>query len=96
MLIDQIVESLPQTEYWGPESSLADVIEVIDQIVANPKLPAYNEKQADLDIIEKEIEVLEQTKILKKKSRFLSRLKTKNLKTTIRIYRLVKKSKLRN
>ena len=62
MLIDQIVESLPQTEYWGPESSLADVIEVIDQIVANPKLPAYNEKQADLDIIEKEIEVLEQTK----------------------------------
>ena len=62
MLIDQIVESLPQTEYWGPESTLADVIEVIDQIVANPKLPAYNEKQADLDIIEKEIEVLEQTK----------------------------------
>ena len=62
MLIDQIVESLPQTEYWGPESSLADVIEVIDQIVANPKLPAYNEKQADLDIIEQEIQILEQTK----------------------------------
>jgi hypothetical protein len=62
MLIDQIVESLPQTEYWGPESTLADVIEVIDQIVANPKLPAYNEKQADLDIIEKEIQILEQTK----------------------------------
>ena len=62
MLIDQIVESLPQTEYWGPESSLADVIEVIDQIVANAKLPAYNKKQADLDIIEKEIEILEQTK----------------------------------
>ena len=62
MLIDQIVESLPQTEYWGPESSLADVMEVIDQIVANPKLPAYNEKQADLDIIEQEIQILEQTK----------------------------------
>ena len=62
MLIDQIVENLPQTEYWGPESSLADVIEVIDQIVANPKLPAYNEKQIDLDIIEKEIEILEQVK----------------------------------
>ena len=62
MLIDQIVESLPQTEYWGAESSLADVIEVIDQIVANAKLPAYNEKQADLDIIEKEIQILEQTK----------------------------------
>tara|TARA_R110000737_G_scaffold90900_1_gene123188 strand:- start:12 stop:4892 length:4881 start_codon:yes stop_codon:yes gene_type:complete len=61
MLIDQIVESLPQIEYWGAESSLADVIEVINQIVANPKLPAYKEKQADLDIIEKEIEILEQT-----------------------------------
>ena len=62
MLIDQIVESLPQTEYWGAESSLADVIEVIDQIVANAKLPEKKKKQADLDIIEKEIQILEQTK----------------------------------
>jgi hypothetical protein len=62
MMIDQIIESLPEAEYWGPESTLADVMEVIGQIVQNPKLPAYQDKQADLDIIEKEIEVLEQVK----------------------------------
>ena len=62
MKIDQIIENLPQTEYWGPESSLAKVMDVIEQIAANPKLPAYSERQLNLERIEQEISILEQTK----------------------------------
>ena len=62
MMVDQITEHLPDTEYWDSETDLADVLEVIDQIRDNPKLPAYADKQAELENINKEIEFLEQTK----------------------------------
>ena len=62
MMVDQITEHLPETEYWDSETDLADVLKVIEQIRDNPKLPAYADKQAELDNVNKEIEILEQTK----------------------------------
>ena len=60
MTIDEVAEALP--EQFGAESNLDDVVQVIDQMVAQPELGAYPDKQAAVDAIQKEIEILEQTK----------------------------------